>query len=58
MEISIWGRRKTVHGTEGPKRAIVVDPSSNRSWARKNYLIPIPVEEINLNGSLLQNPGY
>nr|WP_294927739.1 RagB/SusD family nutrient uptake outer membrane protein [uncultured Flavobacterium sp.] len=44
---------------EGPKRAVVVDPSSNRSWLRKNYLQPIPVEEINLNAdNLLQNPGY
>lgn len=44
---------------KGPKRALVVDPSSNRSWTRKNYLSPIPVEEINLNkDKLLQNPGY
>jgi hypothetical protein len=44
---------------EGPKRAVVIDPSSNRSWLRKNYLLPIPVEEINLNDdNLLQNPGY
>jgi len=53
-----FGEAVKEYTAEGPKRAIVVDPSSNRSWTRKNYLIPIPVEEINLNGNLLQNPGY
>ncbi|MDN3670440.1 RagB/SusD family nutrient uptake outer membrane protein [Echinicola jeungdonensis] len=42
----------------GPRRAIVLIPESNKSWTRSNYLRPIPVEEINLNKNLLQNPGY
>lgn len=42
----------------GPRRAIVLIPSSNRNWERSDYLLPIPLEEINLNSNLLQNPGY
>ncbi len=53
-----YGEAIKEYTAEGPRRAIVVDPSSNRSWTRAHYLHPIPVEEINLNGELLQNPGY
>lgn len=42
----------------GPRSAVVLIPSSNKNWTRANYLIPIPLEEINLNENLLQNPGY
>lgn len=43
---------------EGPLRAIVQDPAENRNFSLKNYLLPIPLEEMNLNKELLQNPGY
>lgn len=42
----------------GLRSTLVIDPASNRNFQRKNYLMPIPLEEINLNGNLLQNPGY
>ncbi|RNL82376.1 RagB/SusD family nutrient uptake outer membrane protein [Sinomicrobium pectinilyticum] len=53
-----YGEAVKPYTGEGPKRAIVADSEANRSWSRSDYLLPIPVEEINLNGSLLQNPGY
>ncbi len=30
----------------------------NRSWADKNYLYPLPSDELQLNSSLGQNPGW
>ena len=48
----------TVETGVGPRRAIVIDAASNRTWTRDEYLIPIPLEEINLNHNLLQNAGY
>ncbi|MGS2764713.1 RagB/SusD family nutrient uptake outer membrane protein [Sinomicrobium sp. M5D2P9] len=53
-----YGEAVKEYTGEGPLRAIVVDPEASRSWSRSDYLLPIPVEEINLNGTLLQNPGY
>ncbi|MFD2034760.1 RagB/SusD family nutrient uptake outer membrane protein [Belliella marina] len=53
-----FGEAVKQYTAEGPRRALVVDPSSNRSWSRANYLFPIPVEETNLNRNILQNPGY
>lgn len=53
-----FGETIKEYTAEGPRRAIVVDPEANRSWTRANYLRPVPVEEINLNNKLLQNPGY
>ena len=29
-----------------------------RSWAEKNYLLPIPTQQISLNPNLSQNPGW
>jgi SusD family. len=31
---------------------------SGRSWADKNYLLPIPSQQIQLNPNLTQNPGW
>ena len=42
----------------GSRRAIVQDPAVNRNFTLKNYLYPIPSDEIILNNMLLQNPGY
>lgn len=42
----------------GDRSVLLLDPASNRDFQRKHYLFPIPVEEINLNDNLNQNPGY
>lgn len=31
---------------------------SNRNWAAKNYLLPIPSKQIQLNSNLAQSPGW
>jgi hypothetical protein len=43
---------------KGNLKVLLLDPASNRNFQRKNYLYPIPLEEISLNKNLLQNPGY
>jgi hypothetical protein len=42
----------------GDRRVLLLDPASNRNFQRKHYLWPIPLEQINLNSNLTQNPGY
>ncbi|PQV48954.1 putative outer membrane starch-binding protein [Jejuia pallidilutea] len=42
----------------GPRRCLVVQPSSIRNFSRDNYLFPLPTNELGLNDNLLQNPGY
>ncbi|WP_347840412.1 RagB/SusD family nutrient uptake outer membrane protein [uncultured Draconibacterium sp.] len=42
----------------GDRRVLLLDPASNRNFQRTHYLWPIPLEQINLNGNLTQNPGY
>lgn len=42
----------------GERNALLLDPATNRNFQRKHYLFPIPLEEINLNPNLLQNPDY
>lgn len=42
----------------GERNALLLDPATNRNFQRKHYLFPIPLEEINLNPNLLQNPYY
>lgn len=37
---------------------IISDPVSERKFAEKNYLIPIPTKEMQLNSNLEQNPGW
>ncbi|MCW0482382.1 RagB/SusD family nutrient uptake outer membrane protein [Gaoshiqia sediminis] len=48
----------TVSTGVGDRRVLLLDPSSNRNFQRKHYLYPLPLEEINLNSNLIQNPGY
>jgi hypothetical protein len=31
---------------------------TGRKWAEKNYLLPIPSQQIALNPNLTQNPGW
>ena len=37
---------------------VIADPVSERKFAEKNYLIPIPTKEMQLNPKLEQNPGW
>ncbi|WP_422351054.1 RagB/SusD family nutrient uptake outer membrane protein [Flagellimonas sp.] len=37
---------------------IIADDASVRQFAQKNYLFPIPTDEIQLNENLEQNPGW
>lgn len=37
---------------------VIADPASERKFAEKNYLIPIPTNQIQLNSNLTQNPGW
>lgn len=52
------------YGTEevetpmGTLDAVVLDPSSVRNFERHHYLFPIPIDQLDLNDNLLQNPGY
>lgn len=38
--------------------AIIVEQAANRKFALKNYLQPIPTDQIKLNPNLKQNPGW
>ncbi|CAM4273325.1 RagB/SusD family nutrient uptake outer membrane protein [Zobellia nedashkovskayae] len=42
----------------GPVRALIIDPASFRTYNIKNYLWPLPLEELVLSPSLKQNPGW
>lgn len=49
-----WPSQSTVAKDE--KGNIVVD--ANRNFSEKNYLLPIPTQQIQLNPALEQNPGW
>ncbi|MGQ1909126.1 RagB/SusD family nutrient uptake outer membrane protein [Marinifilum sp. RC60d5] len=38
--------------------AVVIDPAEVRNFERKHYLFPLPIDQMDLNSNLLQNPGY
>ena len=38
--------------------AVIVEHKANRKFAKKNYLQPIPTDDIKLNSNLIQNPGW
>jgi len=42
----------------GPVRALIIDPANFRPYSQKNYLWPLPLEELVLSESLVQNPGW
>ena len=37
---------------------VIADRGSNRKWTEKDYLFPIPLNQIQLNKKLKQNPGW
>ena len=38
--------------------AIIVEQAANRKFTLKNYLLPIPTDQIKLNPQILQNPQW
>lgn len=56
--IAIFGFDEDYPSGVGPVRALIIDPISNRPFALKNYLWPLPIEELVLNENLVQNPGW
>ncbi|MCM4156930.1 RagB/SusD family nutrient uptake outer membrane protein [Gramella sp. AN32] len=42
----------------GPVKALIIDPVSNRPYSHKNYLWPLPINELVINTNLVQNPGW
>ena len=61
---SLYNPQDFVWGTEpyptavGIRETLIGDPAANRNFTRKNYLFPIPQDQINLNPALAQNPGW
>ncbi len=41
-----------------PDGFVIVDPAGNRNWEDKNYLSPLPLDELQINPNLGQNPGW
>ena len=38
--------------------ALIVDPAANRNFSTRDYLLPLPTDEIKLNPKLVQNPSW
>ncbi|PIB34883.1 hypothetical protein BFP72_05455 [Reichenbachiella sp. 5M10] len=56
--VYIYGELEVENGTGSLLRATVIDPASNRSFDRKDYLFPLPTAQLNLNRALTQNPEW
>jgi len=41
-----------------PNGDIIADPVSQRHFSEKNYLIPLPTDQLQLNPNLVQNPNW
>jgi len=37
---------------------VIADPVGERKFSEKNYLIPLPTSQLQLNPNLAQNPGW
>jgi hypothetical protein len=37
---------------------VIADPTTLRNFSEKNYLIPLPTSELQMNPNLVQNPGW
>jgi hypothetical protein len=48
-----WPGVTRTRNTEG---AIIME--TNRTWAEKNYLLPLPADQLKLNPNLKQNQGW
>jgi hypothetical protein len=56
----VWtGTRWQTRWTSAPvTNGIVTIEASGRKWEERNYLLPIPTQQIQLNPSLIQNAGW
>ncbi|MDI9882662.1 RagB/SusD family nutrient uptake outer membrane protein [Flectobacillus longus] len=45
-------------GVDNATGALIMDPASNRKFAKKHYLLPLPTDQLLLNNKLQQNPGW
>ncbi|MCX6215788.1 RagB/SusD family nutrient uptake outer membrane protein [Spirosoma sp.] len=57
-KIAIYKASVYPFGVDPANGALIIDPVSNRKFARKNYLYPLPIDQLNLNRNLVQNPGW
>lgn len=57
-EIAIFGYVDDYPSGVGPVKALIIDPAGNRPYSLKNYLWPLPINELVVNTALKQNPGW
>ncbi|MEI6865404.1 RagB/SusD family nutrient uptake outer membrane protein [Flavicella sp.] len=55
---AIYGFKDDYQSGVGPVKALIIDPVSTRIYSHKNYLWPLPLNEIIINSALVQNPGW
>ncbi|WP_257666306.1 RagB/SusD family nutrient uptake outer membrane protein [Parapedobacter tibetensis] len=53
----VWGE-ETVQTADGILNCVIISSNLNHSVMQRHYLYPISIQQIQLNGNLLQNPGY
>lgn len=53
----VWGEEQ-IDTQWGKLNCVVVDGKTNFTFSRNNYLWPLPQQQLSLNRSLIQNPGY
>ncbi|WP_158994564.1 RagB/SusD family nutrient uptake outer membrane protein [Mucilaginibacter sp. L196] len=53
----VWGE-EAVPTAAGTLNCVVIDSKTNRNFTKKDYLWPLPQQQINLAPKLKQNPGY
>ncbi|XHR96136.1 RagB/SusD family nutrient uptake outer membrane protein [Mucilaginibacter sp. UC70_90] len=51
---AIWPGANTI--PQDANGILIIDNS--RTWQDKNYLLPLPQDQIKLNSKLTQNPGW
>lgn len=52
------GQKKKPNITLDGNGDVIADPVSQRHFSEKNYLMPLPTSELQLNKNLVQNPGW
>lgn len=45
-------------GTTDADGFMIFEPANERTWEEKHYLLPLPVDQLQLNPNLGQNPGW
>ena len=52
-QTSGWNHSNVMPNSEG---FLILD--QNRQWTDRNYLLPLPKDQLELNPNLKQNPGW